>query len=135
NTSVGILLVVVTDDQAIMIAIERAGDRCESNVGCAAVASLADDVGKLPFPLALADHRFISGRDAGSKAAGAANLRVRPRHVIRRAQIRAVRHIHATGRPDKDSIVARSLARHPILNRGSASRTGAMPWDERLGRR
>ena len=135
NAGVGVLLVVVADDQAIVIAIERAGNRGEADVGGAAIARFADDVREFALPLALADHRFISGGDAGGEAACAANLGVRPRHVVRRAQVRTVRDIHAARRTDQDGIVARCLARHSVLNGGPAAGAGAMPRNERFGGR
>src|ERR1035438_2369072 len=63
NAGVGVLLVVVADDQAVVIAIERAGDRGETDVGGAAVARFADDIWEFTLPLPLADHGFISGGD------------------------------------------------------------------------
>ena len=101
----------------------------------AAVASLANNIRKLPLPLAFANHGFISSGNAGRKAARAANLRMRPRHIVGRAQIRTVRHIHAASRPDQNRIVARRFARHSILNRRPAAGAGAMPRNERFGRR
>ena len=118
-----------------MIPVECAGNRRETDIGCAAVTRFADNVRILALPLALADHGFIRGGDARSKAASAANLRVRPRHVVRCAQVRTVRDIHAAGRSDQDGIVTRGLARHSILNGRSAAGTRAVTGNERFGRR
>ena len=91
--------------------------------------------GKRALPLALADHGFISGGDARGEASGAADLRVRPGHIVGRTQIRTVRDIHAARRSDQDGIVARRLARHPVLDGGPAAGTGAVTGNERFGRR
>ncbi len=85
NAGVRVLLVVVANNQAVVIPIECAGNRGEADVGRATVARLADNIREGTLPLALADHRFIGGGDAGGEAACATNLRVRPRHVVRRA--------------------------------------------------
>ena len=135
NARVRILLVVVADDQAIVIAIERAGNRSEADVGRAAVARFADDIRKRSLPLAFANHGFIRGSNARGEAARAADLRVRPRHIVGRAQIRAVRHVHAARRSDQDGIVARGLARHAVLNGRPAAGAGAMSGNKRLARR
>ncbi len=135
DAGVGVLLVVVADDQAVVIPVERARNRGQPDVGRAAVARLADDVRKRALPLALADHRFVGGGDAGGEAAGAADLRVRPGHVVGRAEIRAVGDVHAAGRPDQDRVVARRLARHPVLDRRPAAGARPVAGNERLGRR
>ena len=135
DARVGVLLVVVADDQAIVVAIERARHRREPDVGDAAVARLANDVREFPLPLALADHGLVGGRDAGRETSRAANLRVRPGDVVRRAEVRAVRDIHAPGRPDQDRVVAGRLARHPVLNRRTASSARPVSGDERFALR
>src|SRR6267142_4636612 len=106
-------------------------DVCSSDL----VARLADDVRKGAFPLALSDHGLIGGGDARGETAGAANLRVRPGYIVGCAQIRTVGDIHAARRTDQDRIVARRFTRHPVLDRGAATGTGAVTGDERLGRR
>ena len=118
-----------------MIAIERSGNRREADIGRAAVAGFANNIRELALPLAFADHGFIRRGYARREAAGAANLRVRPRYVIGRAQIRTVRDVHAAGRTDEDRVVARGFARHPVLDGGSATCTGAVTGDKRLARR
>ena len=118
-----------------MIAIKRAGNGGESDIGGTAVARFANDIRKLSLPLSFANHGFISGSDAGGEAARAADLRMRPGHVVGRAQIRTVRHIHAAGGANENGIVARRFAGHPVLDRGPAAGAGSVPRDERLGLR
>ena len=85
NAGVRVLLVVVANNQAVVVAIERAGNRSQTDVRCAAVPRFANNVRELALPLSLADHRLIGGGDTRGKAARAADLRVRPWHVVWRA--------------------------------------------------
>src|SRR5579872_3039590 len=132
DAGVGILLVVVADNKAIVIAIEGARDRGESDVRGTAIASFADNIWKFPLPFAFADHRLICGGNPRRETTRAADLRVRPGNVVRGTQVRTVRHIHATGRAYKDGVVARGLTGHSILNRGATAGASAMTGNEWL---
>src|SRR5579864_1934838 len=135
DARVRVLLIVVADDQAVVISIERARYRGETNVRRTAVARLTDNIWKRALPLALPNHGFIGRGYARSKAPRAANLCVRPRHVIGSAQVRTVGDIHAPGRSDQDGIVACGLAGHPVLDRRPAAGTRPVARHKWLGRR
>jgi hypothetical protein len=77
----------------------------DPDVGRAAVARLADDVGERPCHLP-ADHR-LGRRDAAVKLPALRSV-CGPRARVGRT-VRAVRHIHAAGRTDQDCVVARRL--------------------------
>src|SRR6202167_169188 len=132
DTGVRILLIVITDNQAVVIAIKRAGNRSETDVGRAAVAGLADDIRERTLPLSFSNHGFIGRGHTCRKAARTANLRVRPRYIVGGAQIRTVRDIHAAGRADQDRVVARGFARHSVLDRRPAASTCTVAGNERL---
>src|SRR5579864_7399181 len=135
NARVRVLLIVVADDQAVVIAIERARYRGETYVRRTAVTRLTDNIWKRALPLALPNHGFIGRGYARSEAPRAANLGVRPGHVIGRAQVRAVGDVHAPGRSYQNGVVARSLAGHPVLDRGPATGTRPVARHKGLGRR
>src|SRR5208283_3389561 len=134
DAGVGVLLVVVADDQTIVIAIERAGNRSQADVGGAAVAGFANNVREGALVFAFANHRFVGRGDTCGETAGAADLRVRPGHVVGRTEIGAIGDIHTSCGADENGVVAGGLAGHAVLNRRPAAGASAVAGNEWFGR-
>src|ERR1700719_2448170 len=128
------LLVVVADNQAIVIAVERSRDGGQADVRSAAVSGFANDIRKRALVLAFANHGFVRRGDTCGEAARAADLRVRPGHIVRRTEVRTVRDVHTSRRPDEDGVVTGRLAGHAVLDGRPAAGARAVAGDERLGR-
>ena len=132
DAGVGVALVVVADEQRVVVAVQRAGDRPEADVRGRAVARHHQDVRVRARVPALPDHRLVAGRHAGGERAAAGDRGVRPRHRVRRAQVGGVGHVHAPGRPGHHGVLAGRLEHPPVLDGRPAARAGPVPGRVRV---
>ena len=127
DVRVGIAFVVVHQDQEVVVGMAHGcRDSAQAHVRAAAVTAKGDDVDRLVFHEALA-HLGAQGRCyTQCPGAGAAQLRVHPRHAPRRRVVGGVGYIHAPGCPQNNRPGSSRLRHQPHDLRGLAALTGAV---------
>ena len=127
HAGVHVGLVVVTDEQHVVVALEHPRQAGHPDVGRAAVTALADDAHVVA---ALDPHR---GRDPARHRGGVGEQRVQPRHPPRGLGVGRGEDLQAAGRVGGDQLpAARRASRRPARSghrapRRSPGRRGD-PW-------
>ncbi len=127
DAGVRVALVVVADEQRVVVAVQRAGDRAQPDVRGAAVPGHHDDVRVRAGVAALADHGLVARGHARGERPAAGDRRVRPRHGVRGAQVGGVGHVHAAGRARHHGVGAGRLEHPAVLDGRPAPRAGPVP--------
>jgi hypothetical protein len=131
HAGVHVRLVVVTDEEHVVAALEHAREAGEADVDRAAVAGLPDDAN------VLAPLRPQRRGDAAGDRGGVAEQRVNPGKLPRRLRIRGREHLQAPGRVGGDHAAARRSHRgveHVArAERLAAALAGAVARGQRVG--